>query len=125
MRHLVLRSLLSALLLAACVPTEQLTPTPVTRRATRTTPHVPQPTLDLHLQITNGVHPVEGTIWLYWPDTGGDFGIGPTSDIVLPIPADGTAVSVTVTAPGYLAWSQVLTPTRSASSLLVVRLIEE
>jgi hypothetical protein len=77
-------------------------------------------TLDLHVQITDGQNPVEGTIWLYWPDTGGDLAIGPTSDIVLPIPADGAAISVTVTAPGYPTWSKMLTPTESLD--LVVRL---
>jgi hypothetical protein len=57
------------------------------------------------VQITDSQQPVKATIRLYWPDTGGDFAIGPTSDAVLPIPADTKPVSVTVTAPGFLTWS--------------------
>jgi hypothetical protein len=129
MKRLMIHLLLTALLLAGCVSTEHTTPAPVTQQATRTTSHVPSPapspassdqTLDLHVQITDGLNPVEGTIWLYWPDTGGDLAIGPTSDIVLPVPADGAAISVTVTAPGYPTWSRMLTPTGSLD--LVVRL---
>ena len=62
-------------------------------------------------------------IRLYWPDTGGEFTIGPTADVVLPIPADSKIVSVTVTAPGFQDWSQELAPTRSSN--LVVRLIRK
>ena len=37
----------------------------------------PSPTpIHLHLQITNGTHPVESTIRLHWPDTGDDFASG-------------------------------------------------
>jgi hypothetical protein len=129
MRRLMVHLSLTTVLLAGCVSTEQTTPAPVTRQATRIIPQVPSPTpslasgdqtLDLHVQITDGLNPIEGTIWLYWPDTGGDLAIGPTSDIVLPVPADGAAISVTVTAPGYPTWSRMLTPTESLD--LVVRL---
>lgn len=54
---------------------------------------------------------------------GGDLGIGPTSNIVLPLPADGAPVEVTVKANGYLDWAQPMTPTRSLE--LVVRMIKE
>ncbi len=89
------------------------------------------PTVDLHLRVTDGQGPVAGMVRLEWPDTGGTFEVGPTSDVVLPVPADGdrstglTAgpFTLTVSAPGYAAWSQVMTPTKGID--LVVRLVEE
>ena len=134
MRHSAIRAWLIVLILAACAPTGQPTSAPVTLQATHITPLsarvTPSPenndqTVDLHFHITDGQDPVEGTIWLYWPDTGGDLAIGPTSDIVLPIPADGSAVSVTVTAPGYLVWSQMFTATKSFNLVVPLVAIEE
>ena len=97
---------------AACTVTVEPAPTPATGQ-----------TLDLHIQVTDGQHPLPATITLHWPDTGGDFAIGPTADIVLPIPADGAQIQLNVTAPGYLTWTETLTPTRSLN--LIVRLIEQ
>jgi hypothetical protein len=101
------------------------TPNPAsTRTAISTHPGDADPTLDLHLQITDGQEPVEATIRLYWPDTGDERVIDPTSDVVLPIPVDGaTGISVTVTAPRFLTWSEILTLTESLE--LIVRLTEE
>ncbi len=89
------------------------------------------PTVDLHIRVTDGQGPVAGMVRLEWADTGGTFEVGPTSDVVLPVPADGdrstglTAgpFTLTVSAPGYAAWSQVMTPTKGID--LVVRLVEE
>ena len=94
MRNLVF-CLLVVILLTACAATER-----TTSGATATIAYTEEEsqTVDLRLRITDGQQPVQGTIWLYWPDTGGDLAIGPTSDIVLPIPADGAVISVTVTA---------------------------
>jgi len=80
-------------------------------------------TIDLHLRVTDGQGPVAAMVRLEWADTGGEFEVGPVADVVLPIPADGAAVTVTVSAPGYLAWSEVMSPTVSFD--LVVRLIGE
>ena len=109
MRNLVF-CLLVVILLTACAATER-----TTSGATATIAYTEEEsqTVDLRLRITDGQQPVQGTIWLYWPDTGGDLAIGPTSDIVLPIPADGAVISVTVTAQGFLAWSEVLTLTNA------------
>ena len=98
-------------MIATATTEAQATPTPTVA------------TIDLHLTISDGQKPLEAEIFLFWPDTCGDFGIGPTSDIVLPLPADGEPVEVTVSADGYMDWTQVMTPTRSLN--LVVRLIEE
>jgi hypothetical protein len=133
MRLSAIRAWLIVLILAACAPTAQLTSAPATLQATQITPLAPRvtrtpenndQTVDLHVHITDGQDPVEGTVWLYWPDTGGDLAIGPTSDIVLPIPADGSAISVTVTAPGYLVWSQMFTPTKSFNLVVPLMAIE-
>ncbi len=80
-------------------------------------------TIDLHLQISDGQQPLEASIRLYWADTGGEFEIGPTSDIELPLPADGVPFEMTVSADGYLDSVQVLTPTKSFG--LIIRMIEE
>ncbi len=89
------------------------------------------PTVDLHLQVTDGQGSVAAVVRLEWADTGGTFEVGPTSDVVLPVPADGdrstglTAgpFTLTVSAPGYAVWSQVMTPTKGID--LVVRLVGE
>jgi hypothetical protein len=80
-------------------------------------------TIYLHLQISDGRQPLEAMIYLYWPDTGGEFEVGPTSNIELPILAEGLPFEMTVSADGYLDKVQVLTPTKSFN--LIIRMIEE
>ena len=83
-----------ALSTAMAVTTEAMIATATAEAQATPTPTVA--TIDLHLTISDGQSPLEAEIYLSWPDTGGDFGIGPTSDIVLPLPADGEPVEVTV-----------------------------
>jgi hypothetical protein len=113
---------------AVTAPRNTLTPTRLPLAITPTPINTPPPTdqaktCNLRVQVTDGQQPTKATIRLYWPDTGGEFTIGPTSDIVLPIPADTKTLSITVTAPGFQDWSQELTPTKSSN--LVVRLIRK
>ena len=118
------------MLLACVVTAPRNTPTP-TRLPTAIAPtpiYTPSPTdqaktFNLRLQVTDGAQPVRATLRLYWPDTGGEFTIGPASEVVLPIPVDSKTVSVTVTAPGFQDWSQEFVATRSSN--LVVRLIRK
>jgi hypothetical protein len=86
-------------------------------------PHSACQTHDLRLHITDGQDPVDATVRLYWPDTGATVVEGPVSEYAQPISTAGAAISVTVTAPGFLAWSRLLTPTGSLD--VAVRLEKE
>ena len=124
MRLRLVACLLSILFLMACslivppsgTPKSVATPLPTVTKVR------PTGTINLQVRITDGQQPVKGTIRLYWPDTGGELTVGPTSEFVFPIPADSSAISVTVTAPGFLPWSQMMTP--AGPSSLTVRLLK-
>ena len=129
--HTLAVCLLALMLLACVVAAPRNTPTPTRlplaiapTPINTPTPTVQAKTFNLRVQVTDGAQPVKATIRLYWPDSGGSFTLGPTADIVLPIPADSATISVTVTAPGFQDWSQELVATRSPQSL-VVRLIRK
>ncbi|MCP4537740.1 MAG: hypothetical protein GY832_11385 [Chloroflexi bacterium] len=104
------------------MPTHTPTPTDVPI-PTHTPTSNTQQTINLHIRITDGQNPIDGGITIRWLDSDGSFTIGPTSDIVLPIPADGATFSVTVTAPGYQPWTETLKATKSLD--LIIRLIEQ
>lgn len=77
------------------------TPPPIVITPEAGTPD-PDPVFNLHITITDeSYQPVKATIRLDWPDTGGNFTVGPTADTVLPIPVDGVPFMLTVEAPGY------------------------
>ena len=52
---------------------------------------------------------VPAEVILTWGDTGGRFQIGPLTDYVIPLPADGTATDIEVGAEGYLTYTTVIT----------------
>ena len=120
-----MRRFIACLLVAALMMACSMTARPPNAQPAPTQPpsitRAPE-TINLRIGITDGQQPIKGTIRLYWPDTGGELTVGPTSEFVFPIPADSSAISVTVTALGFLPWSQLMTPTRSSS--LTVRLVK-
>lgn len=68
----------------------------------------PSPVFNLHIEIMDeDYRPVAAKIRIEWPDTGGSFTAGPTSDIELPVPVDAVdgspsvAIVVIVEAQGF------------------------
>lgn len=69
------------------------------------TPEIePNPDATYYLRVTvtdeNG-QALPSTLTVQWPDTGGALEMGPTSEQILPIPADGSLFIVKARAPGY------------------------
>ena len=100
---------LTLLLLVGCstpVPADAPTPTlvlppPIVITLEPGTPD-PEPIFHLHIVVNDeSFRPVKAMIILEWPDTGGNFSIGPTAGYVLPIPVDGAPFILTVEAEGY------------------------
>jgi hypothetical protein len=70
---------------------------------------VATPTIYLHIILNNAqLEPVWGDIIIYWPDSGGEFRIGPTAEQRLPIPLDTDSFIIRVEAPGYRPVSQTV-----------------
>jgi len=110
----------------ALAATEEAAPTATARpTATATATPTIEPTpefINLHVQITDGRQPLEGLIYLYWPENYQQYETPLTTEAILPL-LPGEPVELIVYAEGYRDWTQPITPTRSLK--LVVRMIEE